>query len=108
MTALDPGRTEGGDYDLSNPINSFIDVVRRLVFPAGQLLCGASQEGQLHQPTSLRADLLRDIRDPRRITGTGGRGARKGFGTLRSVDSRSAYRWCYWAPDFIRPLASAG
>jgi hypothetical protein len=29
--ALDPGRAEGGDYDLSNPINSFIDVVRRLV-----------------------------------------------------------------------------
>ena len=35
MPALDPERTEGGDYDLSNPINSFIDVVRRLVFQAG-------------------------------------------------------------------------
>src|SRR3954454_19714921 len=33
MAALDPGRTtDGGDYDLSNPINSFIDVVRQLVF----------------------------------------------------------------------------
>ncbi|MDQ3832633.1 MAG: YIP1 family protein [Actinomycetota bacterium] len=29
---LDPGRAEGGDYDLSNPIHSFIEVVRRLVF----------------------------------------------------------------------------
>lgn len=28
---LGPGRAGGGDYELSNPINSFIDVVRRLV-----------------------------------------------------------------------------
>jgi hypothetical protein len=30
--ALDQGRAEGGDYDLSTPINSFIEVVRRLIF----------------------------------------------------------------------------
>ena len=50
MTAPDPGRTEGGDYDLSNPVNSFIDVVRRLVFQPGSFFAGLPRRGNLINP----------------------------------------------------------
>ena len=50
MTAPDPGRTEGGDYDLSNPINSFIDVVRRLVFQPVSFFAGLPRSGNFINP----------------------------------------------------------
>src|SRR5215210_9221348 len=50
MTAVDPGRTEGGDYDLSNPINSFIDVVRRLVFQPVSFFAGLPRRGNFINP----------------------------------------------------------
>jgi hypothetical protein len=50
MTAVDPRRTEGGDYDLSNPINSFIDVVRRLVFRPVSFFAGLPRRGNFINP----------------------------------------------------------
>src|ERR671913_1067914 len=50
MPALDPGRTEGGGYDLSNPINSFIDVVRRLVFQPVSFFAGLPRRGNFINP----------------------------------------------------------
>lgn len=50
MTAPDPGRTEGGDYDLSNPVNSFIDVVRRLVFQPSSFFAGLPRRGNFINP----------------------------------------------------------
>ena len=50
MTAPDPGRTEGGDYDLSDPVNSFIDVVRRLVFQPAGFFAGLPRRGSFINP----------------------------------------------------------
>ena len=40
----------GGDYDLSNPINSFIDVVRRLVFRPVSFFAGLPRRGNFINP----------------------------------------------------------
>ena len=49
--ALDPGRrAEGGDYDLSNPINSFIEVVRRLVYQPAIFFAGLPRRGNIINP----------------------------------------------------------
>jgi len=48
--ALDPGRAEGGDYDLSNPINSFIDVVRRLVLQPAIFFAELPRRGNFINP----------------------------------------------------------
>ena len=49
--ALDPGRrAEGGDYDLSNPINSFIEVVQRLVFQPPIFFAGLPRRGNIINP----------------------------------------------------------
>ena len=50
MTAPDPGRTEGGDYDLSKTVNSFIDVVRRLVFQPSSFFAGLPRRGNFINP----------------------------------------------------------
>ena len=50
MTAPDPGRTEGGDYNLSNPLNSFIDVVRRLVFQPVSFFAGLPRRDNFINP----------------------------------------------------------
>ncbi len=49
--ALDPGRrAEGGDYDLSNPINSFIEVVRRLVYQPAIFFARLPRRGNIINP----------------------------------------------------------
>jgi len=49
--ALDSGRgAEGGDYDLSNPINSFVEVVRRLVFQPAIFFAGLPRRGTFINP----------------------------------------------------------
>lgn len=49
--ALDPGRrAEGGDYDPSNPINSFIEVVRRLVYQPAIFFAGLPRRGNIINP----------------------------------------------------------
>ena len=50
MAALDPGRAEGGDYDFSNPINSFVEVVRRLVFQPAIFYAGLPSRGSFINP----------------------------------------------------------
>jgi hypothetical protein len=50
MAALDPGRAEGGDYDFSNPINSFVEVVRRLVFQPAIFYAGLPNRGSFINP----------------------------------------------------------
>ena len=40
----------GGDYDLSDPINSFVDVVRRVVFQPAAFFAGLPRQGILLNP----------------------------------------------------------
>ena len=40
----------GGEYDLSNPINSFIDVVRRIVLQPVRFFAGVPRSGSLLNP----------------------------------------------------------
>ena len=42
--------TSGGDYDLSDPLNSFVDVVRRVVFQPSTYFAGLPRQGSLHGP----------------------------------------------------------
>ena len=43
-------RTSGGDYDLSNPVESFVDVVRRVVLQPVGFFAGLSRRGSLLNP----------------------------------------------------------
>jgi hypothetical protein len=65
--------TSGGDYDLSDPVNSFVDVVRRVVLPAYGLLCRPSSARKRPGPTAFRLDLHRGLRRSRRATDLLGR-----------------------------------
>lgn len=47
---LDSGSTEGRDYTLSNPINSFVDVVRRLVFQPVAFFAELPRQGNFVNP----------------------------------------------------------
>ena len=47
---LGPGRAGGEDYELSNPINSFIDVVRRLVLQPVIFFAGLPRRGNFINP----------------------------------------------------------
>jgi hypothetical protein len=40
----------GGDYDLSDPLNSFVDVVRRVVFQPSAFFAGLPRQGSLLSP----------------------------------------------------------
>jgi hypothetical protein len=40
----------GGDYNLSDPINSFVDVVRRVVFQPAAFFAGLPRQGNLLNP----------------------------------------------------------
>jgi hypothetical protein len=42
--------TSGGDYDLSDPLNSFVDVVRRVVFQPSTFFAGLPPQGSLLGP----------------------------------------------------------
>jgi hypothetical protein len=42
--------TSGGDYDLSDPLNSFVDVVRRVVFQPSTFFAGLPRQGSLLGP----------------------------------------------------------
>lgn len=42
--------TPGGDYDLSDPINSFVDVVRRVVFQPAAFFGGLPRQGSFLGP----------------------------------------------------------
>ncbi len=44
------GRTSGGDYDLSNPVGSFVDVVRRVVLQPVRFFAGIPRRGSLLNP----------------------------------------------------------
>jgi len=44
------GRTTGGDYDLSDPVGSFVDVVRRLVLQPAAFFAGLPRQGSLLNP----------------------------------------------------------
>ena len=40
----------GGDYDLSDPVNSFVDVVRRVVFEPASFFAGLPRQGNFLNP----------------------------------------------------------
>jgi hypothetical protein len=42
--------TSGGDYNLSDPVNSFVDVVRRAVFQPAAFFAGLPRQGSLLNP----------------------------------------------------------
>ena len=42
--------TSGGDYDLSDPVNSFVDVVRRVVLQPTAFFAGLPRQGSLLSP----------------------------------------------------------
>jgi hypothetical protein len=42
--------TSGGDYDLSDPVGSFVDVVRRVVFQPPTFFAGLPRQGSLLSP----------------------------------------------------------
>jgi hypothetical protein len=42
--------TSAGDYDLSNPVNSFVDLVRRVVFQPRAFFAGLPRQGNLLGP----------------------------------------------------------
>jgi hypothetical protein len=42
--------TSGGDYDLSDPVNSFVDVVRRVVLQPTAFFAGLPRQGNLLNP----------------------------------------------------------
>ena len=44
------GRTSGGDYDLSDPVGSFVDVVRRVVLQPAAFFAGLPRQGSLLNP----------------------------------------------------------
>ena len=44
------GRRTGGDYDLSDPVNSFVDVVRRVVLQPAAFFAGLPRRGSLLNP----------------------------------------------------------
>ena len=44
------GRTSGGDYDLSDPVGSFVDVVRRVVFQPAAFFAELPRQGSLLNP----------------------------------------------------------
>jgi hypothetical protein len=48
--SLDSGRTEGRDYSLSDPINSFVDVVRRLVLQPVAFFGELPRQGNFANP----------------------------------------------------------
>jgi hypothetical protein len=51
VAALDPERSpEGRDYDLSNPINSFVEVVQRLVVEPVAFFAGLPRRGSFVNP----------------------------------------------------------
>ena len=43
-------RTSGGDYDLSDPVGSFVDVVRRVVLQPAAFFAGLPRQGSLVNP----------------------------------------------------------
>jgi hypothetical protein len=42
--------TAGGDYNLSDPVNSFVDVVRRVVFQPASFFAGLPRQGNFLSP----------------------------------------------------------
>src|SRR3712207_9393126 len=42
--------TLGGDYNLSDPVNSFVDVVRRVAFQPAAFFAGLPRQGSLLNP----------------------------------------------------------
>jgi hypothetical protein len=42
--------TSGGDYDLSDPLNSFVDFLRRVVFQPSAFFAGLPRQGSLLSP----------------------------------------------------------
>src|SRR5215212_8455609 len=42
--------TSGGDYDLSDPLNSFVEIVRRVVFQPQAFFAGLPRQGGLLGP----------------------------------------------------------
>ena len=42
--------TSGGDYDLSDPLNSFVEIVRRVVFQPQAFFAGLPRQGSLLSP----------------------------------------------------------
>ena len=42
--------SSGGDYNLSDPVNSFVDVVRRVVFEPASFFAGLPRQGNLLNP----------------------------------------------------------
>ena len=40
----------GGDYNLSDPLNSFVEVVRRVVFQPSTFFAGLPRQGSLLSP----------------------------------------------------------
>ena len=44
------GRRSGGDYDLSDPVGSFVDVVRRVVLQPAAFFAGLPRQGSLVNP----------------------------------------------------------
>jgi hypothetical protein len=42
--------TSGGDYDLSDPLNSFVEVVRRVVFQPVAFFAGLPRQGSVLGP----------------------------------------------------------
>jgi hypothetical protein len=42
--------TSGGDYNLSDPVNSFVDVVRRVAFQPAAFFAGLPRQGSLLNP----------------------------------------------------------
>jgi len=44
------GRSSGGDYDLSDPVGSFVDVVRRVVLQPAAFFAGLPRQGSLLNP----------------------------------------------------------
>jgi hypothetical protein len=43
-------RAQGGDYDLSDPVGSFVDVVRRVAFRRAAFFAGLPRQGSLLSP----------------------------------------------------------
>src|SRR3712207_5250264 len=42
--------SSGGDYNLSDPVNSFVDVVRRVVFEPASFFAGLPRQGNFLNP----------------------------------------------------------
>jgi hypothetical protein len=50
VTVASRTTTSGGDYDLSDPVNSFVDVVRRVVFQPAAFFGGLPRQGSFLGP----------------------------------------------------------